>query len=262
MSLRINIPADIKVVSGEGNRAEVMLEGLYPGYGVTIGNALRRVLLSSLPGAAITSFRIAGVQHEFTTIPGVEEDIVDTSLNLKLVRFRMFVQDPVELVLKAKGEREVIAADIAKHSDVEVINPNAHIATLTAKNAELDMVLRVNRGIGYSPVELRKKEKLPIGEIAVDAIFTPIQKVNFEVENMRVGDRTDYNRLRITVETDGSIGPLTAVKEASRILTEHFAVFEKLESPRGAPGAEKAEESVKKRGRSPHAQKKPLKSRK
>lgn len=239
MTPKINIPSSMKIVSSEAARGEVLLEGLYPGYGITVGNALRRVLLSSLPGAAVTSFRIAGAQHEFTTIHDIEEDVVDISLNLKRIRFRMFGGDQAELTLKASGEREVTAADIAKHSDVEIVNPDAHIANLTSAKAELDMVLRVERGIGYLPVELRKKERLAMSEIAIDAIFSPVQKVNFKVENMRVGDRTDYNRLHILVETDGSMDPITAIKEASRILAEHFKVFETLESPRGALDTEK-----------------------
>jgi DNA-directed RNA polymerase subunit alpha len=225
MTLRIHIPHELKVVAQSGTHAEVLLEGLYPGYGITVGNALRRVLLSSMPGAAITSFRIEDVPHEFTTIPGVLEDVVEISLNLKRVRLKSFGDEPVELTLRVKGEREVKAGDIEKNSMVEIVNPEAHIATITEKDVLLDMMLRVERGIGYLPVELRKKEKLPIGEIALDAIFTPVTKVNFQVEHMRVGDRTDYNRLRLTVDTDGTLDPIAAIKEASAILIDHFALF-------------------------------------
>jgi DNA-directed RNA polymerase subunit alpha len=228
MTLRIHIPKEVKVISHGDTHAEVLLEGLYPGYGITVGNALRRVLLSSLPGAAITSFRIAGVPHEFTTIPGVVEDVVEIMLNLKRIRLKSFSEEPVELTLKVKGEREVKAGDIEKNPMVEIVNPEAHIATITEKNVSLEMMFRVERGIGYLPVELRKKEKLPIGEIALDAIFTPITKVNFQVENMRVGDRTDYNRLRLSVDTDGTTDPIAAIKEASEILMEHFALFSSL----------------------------------
>lgn len=249
MALRIHIPKELKVIAQSGTRAEVLLEGLYPGYGITVGNALRRVLLSSLPGAAITSFRIAGVPHEFTTIPGVMEDAVEIALNLKRVRLKSFSDEPVELILKAKGEREVKAGDIEKHAMVEIVNPSSHIATLTEKGASLDMALRVERGIGYLPVELRKKEKLPIGEIALDAIFTPVTKVNFQVEHMRVGDRTDYNRLRLTVETDGTLDPIVAIKEASAILMEHFTLFGALVPAEGGAGGNAAAEKQAKQTR-------------
>jgi DNA-directed RNA polymerase subunit alpha len=225
---RIHIPKDIKIISKTERSAQVLIEGLYPGYGITVGNAMRRVLFSSMPGAAITSFRISGVPHEFSTIPGVLEDVVDISLNLKQIRLKVFSDEPVELNLVAKGEREIKAGDISPNSLVEIVNPDAHIATLTDKKASIEMTLRAEKGIGYLPVELRKKEKLPIGEIAIDAIFTPITKVNYQVENMRVGDRTDYNSLKIFVETDGTIDPIEAIKEASSILMEHFSLFDKL----------------------------------
>lgn len=253
MALRIHIPQELKVIAQSGTHAEVLLEGLYPGYGITVGNALRRVLLSSLPGAAITSFRITGVSHEFTTIPGVMEDVVEFALNLKRVRLKTFSDEPVELTLKVKGERDVKAGDIAKNPMVEIVNPQAHIATITEKNVSLDMTLRVERGIGYLPVELRKKEKLSIGEIALDAIFTPATKVNFQVENMRVGDRTDYNRLRLTVDTDGTLDPITAIKEASAILIDHFALFgalvptEEKESEKAAGAGKPAKKTRKKK---------------
>lgn len=251
MALRIHIPNEVKVISQNDTHAEVLLEGLYPGYGITVGNALRRVLLSSLPGAAITSFRITGVPHEFTTIPGILEDVVEIGLNLKRVRLKSFSDEPVELVLKAKGEREVKAGDIDRHAMVEIVNPEAHIATITEKDVSLEMTLRVERGIGYLPVELRKKEKLPIGEIALDAIFTPVKKVNFQVENMRVGDRTDYNRLRLTVDTDGTLDPIAAIKEASAILIDHFTLFGALAQgetePNGTATKQPARKSTKKK---------------
>lgn len=245
MTLRIPIPKALKIEIHEKTRAEVLIDGLYPGYGVTVGNALRRVLLSSLPGAAITSFRIAGVSHEFTTVPGVTEDIVEVSLNLKRVRLKSFSEEPVELTLKVKGEREVVAADIESNPMVEIANPETRIATLTDKSAALEMTFRVEQGIGYLPVELRKKEKLSIGEIALDAIFTPVTKVNFQVENMRVGERTDYNRLRLAVATDGTLDPVVAIKEASSILTDHLSVFGDLASL-GDSGSDKDKKTVKK----------------
>ncbi len=246
MTPRIQIPKEVKILSASQTYAEVLMEGLYPGYGITIGNALRRVLLSSLPGAAITSFRISGVPHEFTTIDGVLEDVVEISLNLKRIRLKVFSDEPVELILKAKGEGKVRAGDIENNPMVEIVNPDSHIATITDKNVSLEMVLRAERGIGYLPVELRKKEKLPIGEIALDAIFTPITKVNFQVENMRVGDRTDYNRLRLSVETDGTLDPIEAIKEASSILIEHFTVFGTILVEGDIKEQRKSEKSAKK----------------
>ncbi|MBI1975082.1 MAG: DNA-directed RNA polymerase subunit alpha, partial [Parcubacteria group bacterium] len=230
--LSIPLPQSPKVTLEEENRAVVVIEGLYPGYGLTVGNALRRVLLSSLPGAAVTSFTIKGVNHEFSTIPGVLEDVVEISLNLKRLRLRMFTEESQQLMLSVKGEREVKAKDITKNSQVEIINPDLHIATLTTKNAEFELELKVEGGIGYSQVEARQKEKLPIGMIAVDAMFSPVRKVNFEVENMRVGDRTDFNRLRLHVETDGTLAPLEALTEASKLLIDHFEIVKATPSER------------------------------
>ena len=233
MSFRIPIPQELKVISHSELSAEVIIEGLYPGYGISIGNAMRRVLVSSLPGAAITSFRITGVPHEFSTLPGVIEDVVEISLNLKRVRLKIFSDEAVELTLKAKGEGEIKAGDIVKNPSAEIINPAAHLLTITEKSVGLEMILRAERGIGYLPVELRKKEKLPIGEIALDAFFNPVTKANFQVENMRVGERTDYNRLRLTVETDGTLDPLAAIRDASAILMDHFAPFGTLPTGEG-----------------------------
>ena len=219
----------IKKIS-EGDRDGVFeIEGLYTGYGLTLGNALRRALLSSLPGAAITQVKIKGVEHEFSTLPGLLEDMVQIALNLKRVRFKFFAGEPQVLTLKVKGEKKVTAANIETNAQVHVVNPDAYIATLTSKNAELDMEVTVEKGLGYVPVEARKMEKLPIRTIALDAIFTPVQKVNFVVENMRVGDRTDYNRLKISLETDGTISPSRALRQASNILRDHFDRISGLE---------------------------------
>ncbi len=212
----------IKKVSETDTEGRFEIEGLYTGYGITMGNALRRVLFSSLPGAAVTQFKIKGVQHEFSTIPNVIEDVVEIGLNLKKVRFRAHTDEPQTLTLKVKGERAVTAADIESNAEVEVINPGAHIANLSSKSAELEMELTVERGLGYVPVEARKSDKLPIGTMAIDASFSPVVKANFSVENMRVGDRTDYNRLIITLATDGSITPSSALHKAANILKDHF----------------------------------------
>lgn len=213
----------VKTVSETDTEGVFEIEGLYTGYGLTLGNALRRVLISSLPGAAITRIKIKGVNHEFSTLEGLSEDIVELTLNLKRVRFRVHTDEPQILVLKVKGERDVVARDIQENAQVEVVNPDFHIGSLTAKDAALDMELTVERGLGYVPVEASRSEKLPIGVIALDAIFTPVLRVHFVVENMRVGDRTDYNRLKITVVTDGTVTPSAALGNASMILEGHAA---------------------------------------
>jgi len=225
----ITFPLKPKINEVEKNRAVFEIEACYPGYGTTLGSAFRRVLLSSLPGAAITGVKIKGVQHEFSTIPHVTEDVVQIILNLKQVRFKLFADHPVKVSLKAKGEKEVKASDIKMTSDLEVANPQAHIANLTDKKANLEMEIEIEPGLGYLPIEQRKKEKLEIGKIAIDGIFSPIRKVNYSVENMRVGERTDYDRLRVDIETDGTITPREAFCQAAQILVDHFNIFAALE---------------------------------
>lgn len=219
----------IKKVSENDTEGVFEIEGLYAGYGLTIGNALRRVLFSSLPGAAITKIKIKNVEHQFSTLAGVLEDVVEISLNLKKIRFRIFSDEPQVLTLKAKGQSTVTAANIETNDQVELVTPEAHIATLTEKNSDLDMELTVEKGLGYVPVDARKDEKLAIGEIALDAMFSPVLKVNFSVENMRVGDRTDFNRLRLEVKTDGSLTPSSALRKSSNILQDHFAKISQVE---------------------------------
>lgn len=219
----------IKTLSESETEGVFEVEGLYSGYGLTLGNALRRVLFSSLPGGAITQFKIKGVGHEFSTVPNVLEDAVEIGLNLKKIRFQIHTDEPQILTLKVKGEKTVTAEDIESNSLVEVETPELPIATLTAKNAELEMEIRVEKGMGYVPVEARKFEKLPIGTVALDAFFSPVVRVNFTVENMRVGERTDYNRLKLEVRTDGTISPSRAVHKASDILRDHFDKISKLE---------------------------------
>ena len=225
----ITLPKKPKVTKKENNQAVFEIEACYPGYGTTLGNILRRVLLSSLPGAAITSVKIKGVQHEFSAIPHVIEDAVQIILNLKQIRFKLHTDQPVKAWLKAKGEKEVKAADIKTSSELEVVNPKAHIATLTNKKADLEIEMEIEPGLGYSPVELRKKGKIEIGKIAVDAIFSPVRKVNYSTEHMRVGERTDYGRLKINIETDGTITPEEAFRQAAQILVDHFKIFAFLE---------------------------------
>lgn len=218
-------PEKPKVVVEEKNRGVYEIEGLYPGYGHTLGNALRRVLLSSLQGAVITAVKIEGVNHEFSTVPGVKEDVVDLCLNLKQARFRFSGEAPVAGAISVKGEKEVRAGDIKVSSDVEVVNPDLHIATLTDKKSTLEMELEISSGLGYQGVQDRDKQKVEIGKIALDASFSPVRSVNYDVENMRVGDRTDYNRLRMHITTDGSIEPREALLAASKILVEQFQVL-------------------------------------
>lgn len=212
----------IKRVSEDEKNGVFEIDGLYRGYGVTIGNALRRVLLSSLPGSAITRFKIKGAGHEFTTLPGVIEDVVEIGLNLKKIRFTFNAKEPQTLILKVKGEKTVTAADIKGNAEVSVVNPDVHIATLTAKDAELDLEITVEKGLGYVPVLTQKMGKLPIGTIALDAIFSPVRNVNFTVSNMRVGEKIDYNKVRLEVETDGTISPSRAIHKAADILLDHF----------------------------------------
>jgi DNA-directed RNA polymerase subunit alpha len=213
----------IKTVSEDAKNGVFEAEGLFAGYGLTLGNALRRALLSSLPGAAATEIKIKGVSHEFSTLPGLREDIVELALNFKKLRFRLQVDEPQVLSLKVKGERDVTGEDIELNSEVELANPEEVLGHLTAKDAELDIEIKVERGLGYIPSEARMSEgRLPIGTIALDAIFTPVQHVNFVVEDMRVGDRTDYNRLRIEIGTDGTISPSAALHKSANILKDHF----------------------------------------
>ena len=221
----IPLPNKIYFAKEEDNKSELVIEPLYPGYGVTIGNALRRVLLSSLPGAAVTAIKIKGVDHEFSTIPNVTEDVVDVLLNLKQLRLRVHSEEPVRLELKGKGRKEVRAGDIKPNPVVEIVNPDLLIATLDNKAAELSMELIVEQGRGYVPVEMRESEKMEIGMIAIDAIFTPVRTVNFEVENVRVGQITNYDKLTITMETDGTLTGREAVDQASQIVVDHFHLF-------------------------------------
>lgn len=238
----------IKKISENKNVGVFHIDGLYTGYGFTIGNSLRRALLSSLPGAAVTQMKIKGVNHEFSTLPGMMEDVVQFSLNMKKVRFHFFAEEPQILVLKVRGEREVKAGDIQSTTLVKVVNPDLHLATLTKKDAELEVELTVEKGTGYLPVESRHPERLPIGTIALDAVFSPIVKVSFKVENSRVGERTDYNTVKLEIETDGSISPSEALHKTSNILRDHFEKISEIDVVPAEIGlVEKAEVKEKKR---------------
>ncbi|OGZ02298.1 MAG: DNA-directed RNA polymerase subunit alpha [Candidatus Liptonbacteria bacterium RIFCSPLOWO2_01_FULL_53_13] len=238
----------VKTVTSEPKHGVFEIEGLYAGYGLTIGNALRRTLLSSLPGAAVTYVKIKNAPHEFTTIQGIKEDVVELTLNLKKLRFRMHTNEPQTLLLKVKGIRTATGADIEKNSEVELINSDEVIATLTEKGAELDMEITVERGLGYSSVESRKAEKLSIGLIGIDAFFSPVTKVSYTVDNMRMGDRTDYNRLRVEIDTDGTISPSAAFHKTASILKDHFEKVFELEV-QNFEAEETKEEAPKKKAR-------------
>jgi len=214
----------VKTIKEDEKNGVFEIGGLFAGYGLTIGNALRRALLSSLPGAAVTEIKVKNAPHEFSTIPGVKEDIVEIMLNFKKLRFCLHTDEPQVLALKLKGEKTVTGGDIKLNAEVDLMNPDEVLAHLTAKDAELDIEVTVERGLGYVPVEARKSDggRLSIGTIALDAIFTPVQHVNYTIEDMRVGDRTDYNRLRIEITTDGTISPSAALHKASNILKDHF----------------------------------------
>lgn len=211
----------IKNTRTQGNFASYDIEPLEAGYGMTLGNALRRVLLSSLPGAAVTSVRIDRVQHEFQDIPHVMEDVTDIVLNIKKLRLRSFADHPVTMHLEAEGERVVTAADIVPPNTVEIVNPDLYIATLDNENARLDMELVVDTGRGYVPAD--SKEDQPIGVIPVDAIYTPVQKVNYTVEHTRVGQMTNYDKIVLDIWTDGTITPDEALRQSADTLVRHFS---------------------------------------
>lgn len=218
MEHSIVLPSKPRIVSEEHFTGIYEIDGLYPGYGHTLGNSLRRIILSSLPGAAITGVKIAGINHEFSTISGVKEDVIMIILNLKKVRIALTTDEPQTLTLKVKGIKDVKASDIVCSGQVSILNADLHVATLTSKSAELDVEIRVERGLGYVPKEVTQKDRVNIGEISLDAVFTPIRRVNYEVENMRVGNRTDFNRLKIFIETDGTIMPKEALERSIEIM--------------------------------------------
>jgi DNA-directed RNA polymerase subunit alpha len=222
MDYKIALPSKPRVVSEEGNKGIYEIDGLYAGYGYTLGNSLRRIILSSIPGAAITSVKIEGVSHEFSKIPGIKEDVITILLNFKKIRFKLHTDEPQQATISVRGAKNVIAKDIKASSQVEVLNKDEHIATLTAKDAKFNVGLTIEKGLGYVIRENLHKEKVEIGTIVLDAIFTPIRRVNYEVENMRVGERTDYNRLRFFIETDGTISPAEALEKAIEIMINHL----------------------------------------
>ncbi len=238
----IHLPSKPRVISEEGEVGVFEIEGLYPGYGHTLGNSLRRIILSSLPGVAITAVKITGVTHEFSVLDGIKEDVITILLNLKKIRMRMTVDEPQTIYLKVKGEKVVTASDLELPGQVEILTPDQHIATLTSKGATLEIEIKAEKGLGFMPKEMIDKNRVDIGSIALDGIFTPIRRASYEVENMRVGDRTDFNKLRMFIETDGTVAPSVALSSAIEIMINQLKAIVgfKEDEPEISMVAEKA----------------------
>jgi DNA-directed RNA polymerase subunit alpha len=253
----ILLPNKIEIVPGEHENESILtMEPFFHGYGHTVGNAIRRVLLSSLQGAAVIAVKIKGASHEFQAIPDVKEDVLEIILNLKRLRFKCYSDEPVKLTLSVKGEKEVTAADIAKNSDVEVVNKKLHIATLTAKKAELEMEITVAKGRGYVPTEERSKEKAELGTIAVDALYSPIRNVGYKVDDVRVGQITNFDKLTLVIETDGTIAAEEAVRQSAKMLISHFELLAQFggEATPLAPVEEEQAEAEEPTDESPEAE--------
>ncbi len=219
--LNIILPSKLSIVSEVDTKGVYEIDGLYPGYGHTLGNSLRRIILSSLSGSAITSLKIEGADHEFTVLDGVKEDVITILLHLKQVRFRLLTDEPQTVKLSIKGPKLVTAGDIEVSGQVEILNKDAYIAEVTTKSA-LNIEMTIQKGLGFVSKDVHQKEKNDVGVISVDAIFTPIRRVAYEVENMRVGDKTNHNRLRMTIETDGTLSPREALEKAIVIMVEQL----------------------------------------
>ena len=251
----IIVPSKPKIIREEGFSGVYEIDGLYPGYGHTLGNSLRRIILSSLPGSAVTRVKIKGVEHEFSTIEGVKEDVITLLLSLKKLRIRLITDEPQTITLKAKGVKTLTAKDIDVPGQVEILNPDLHIVTLTDKSSDFEAEITVEKGLGYVSKDILTKDRVDIGVISLDATFTPIKKVNYEVENMRVGDRTDFNRLRISIETDGTLTAKEALENSISLMImqlksivgfkeEEVVVEEKEESSDKSESGDKEEMDV------------------
>ena len=227
---KIIMPSKPRIVLEENNKGVFEIDGLYPGYGHTLGNSLRRIILSSLPGASITSIKIEGISHEFQTMDGIKEDVIVMILNLKKIRFKMISDEPQTVTLSVKGPKEVLARDVKTGGQVEILNPDLHIVEITGK-INLNIEMKIEKGLGFIPKEILQKEKVDIGTIAVDGIFTPIRRVSYEVENMRVGDNTNYNRLRISIETDGTLIPREAFLKSIEIMINQLKAIIDFKEP-------------------------------
>lgn len=219
--LNIILPSKLSIVSEVDTKGVYEIDGLYPGYGHTLGNSLRRIILSSLSGAAITTLKIDGVDHEFSVMDGVKEDVITILLHLKQVRFHLLTDEPQVVKLSVKGPKIVTAADIKVSGQVEILNKDLYIAEITSKES-FSIEMTVEKGLGFVPKDVHQKEKNGVGVISLDAIFTPIRRVAYEVENMRVGDKTNHNRLRMTIETDGTLTPREALEKSIVIMVEQL----------------------------------------
>ncbi|MEZ4200147.1 MAG: DNA-directed RNA polymerase subunit alpha [Candidatus Paceibacterota bacterium] len=244
LETNVALPSKPRVVKEEEFQGVYEIDGLYPGYGHTLGNSLRRIILSSLPGAAITHVKVDGVKHEFETISGVKEDVITLLLNIKRTRIALHSDEPVTMSLKKSGAGVVTAKDIEAPSQIEVLSPDQHLAEITTKNGSLDIEMTVERGLGYVAREIHQKDKVDIGSIALDAVFTPIRRANYEVENMRVGDRTDYNRLRLFIETDGTMTPREALEQAIEIMVHQLKAVIGFKEPAVNEPAEEVDEAT------------------
>ena len=227
---KIIMPSKPRVVLEEGDKGVFEIDGLSPGYGHTLGNSLRRIILSSLPGASITSIKIDGVSHEFQTMDGIKEDVIVIILNLKKIRFKMLSDESQTVTLSVKGPKDVLAEDVKTGGQVEILNPELHIAEITGK-VNLNVEMKVEKGLGFISKEVVQKEKVDVGTIAVDAIFTPIRRVSYEVENMRVGDKTNHNRLRISIETDGTLTAREALSRSIEIMINQLKAIIDFKEP-------------------------------
>lgn len=225
----IPLPHKIELAPGEkSGSATLTIEPLFPGYGTTLGNALRRVLLSSLPGAAVTEVKIAGALHEFTTIPNVKEDVLDVILNLKQLRVRLQGEEPAKLTIAVKGARKITAKDIERNARVEVVNSDLHIATTTDPQATFEAELTVEMGRGYLPTEERRKSEREAGVIAIDALFSPVRSVGLKIENVRVGQQTNFDKVVMKIDTDGTLPADDAIRQSVEILLAHFGLLQNV----------------------------------
>ncbi|MFA6353888.1 MAG: DNA-directed RNA polymerase subunit alpha [Candidatus Paceibacterota bacterium] len=241
---KIIMPSKPRIVLEENNKGVFEIDGLYPGYGHTLGNSLRRIILSSLPGASITSIKIEGVNHEFQTMDGIKEDVIVMILNLKKARFKMLSDEPQIVTLSVKGPKEVLAGDIKTGGQVEILNPELHIVEITGK-INLNIEIKIEKGLGFISKEAFQKEKVDVGTIAVDAIFSPIRRVAYEVENMRVGDKTNHDRLRISIETDGTFTAREVLATSIEIMINQLKAIIDFKEPEEETKLDKSKDEKK-----------------
>jgi DNA-directed RNA polymerase subunit alpha len=243
----IPLPKNIEYKEIKENKTQIIIGPLFPGYGITIANSLRRVLLSSLSGAAITKVKIKGASHEFSTLDHLKEDVVELMLNIKKIRLKVFSDEPIKLKLKIKGEKVVKAGDIDKNAQMEIANPGLILAHLTDKKAELEIEFTADNGQGYVTVENKIEQSLAANEMSIDSFYSPIINVSFNIEAVRVGKRTDYEKLKMKVQTDGTIDPKEAVSRATKILLDHFSLVYEEKKPATSVKKEKAVKKVTKK---------------